>query len=135
MMKTQIIAVLIGIMTVTMSCSSDDDKNAQESSLIGEWHVVHLTGGIGGVDEYPERDEIVWIFTQDELTVIDAFLGSPGDPVTRSYEVVTVQGATYLTINGQDFGKFSLANDQLFIDTNKLPAGGGNDGYLYTLAR
>lgn len=67
-------AIAILLLLVSLSCCNDSDNNNNPANTIeGNWHLVHVTGGIIGVDQTFEGDKIIWKFNSQNqnLTVVN----------------------------------------------------------------
>ena len=131
--------ILVFITLSFLSCSLNNDDNSNDDVIITQWNLVHITGGIAGVDEIFEIGDIIWFFDSlsGQLTVtnnnIDDTIQDGLD--TGVYDYLFFDDGTniFLLIDGNEFGAIDIAtnNQEFTIDQNITSQGSGADGFLF----
>ena len=119
-MKNNLIILLICIFVMVTNCSNNDDNNVPPE-LLSSWSLRQVSGGIGGIDESFEQDEIVWSFKNDEtLEVENSVIDHPsGFPTgVYMYTVKTENGKYFFTKGETNYGEILLSDTELIIDGN-----------------
>jgi len=131
-MKSRAIILLFTIATLFVSCNNDDDAT-NDLSLIGEWNLINVSGGVGGLDIDYDRGWIVWNFNEDMVLIEN---NSPIDngPITQAsgtytYTIISANDKNFLVLDGQEKGQIIFENDSFTIDQNEYSTGSGNDGF------
>ncbi|SEK37241.1 hypothetical protein SAMN04487910_0369 [Aquimarina amphilecti] len=125
--------VLLSI--VLLGCSSDDDNNAQESTIAGAWNLVNVSGGVTGVDEDIEKGAIVWDFNETtgmvtiNNTITDASFNVLLDSGTYTYSVSAPADADLLIVNEVNVGSLNLANGAFTVEETF------DDGFTFRFER
>ena len=134
-MKTKLLIALCCMFILT-GCSVGNDVNTQQTYK-RLWHLINVTGGIGGVNENFEPNTIVWSFneTTAKLTVTN---DNPDDTIedgldsgTYDYSIINANGESYLVINDNELGELSFSQTGMGINENVKSTGTGADGFLY----
>jgi hypothetical protein len=105
------------------------------------WNLVNVSGGVSGVDIDYNVGDIVWLFDEvnTKLTVTntntDDTLEDGLDSGTYPYSVINNSHDLFLSIDGTEFGSFTVSGNQLVIDQNITTSGTGADGYVYTFQK
>ncbi len=141
-MKHSILIALCSFFILT-NCSIGDDDNNNQNNIVYKtyWHLVNTSGGVSGVNQDFDLNEVVWSFDEGtmELTVVndnedgdkeDAF-----DSGTYDYSVTEDDPDSFLFIDGSEFGSFTITTQELVIDQNTTTAGTATDGFEYTFER
>jgi len=131
----------IAILLLLVSLSSCSDSNDNPSDTIeGNWRLVHVTGGILGVDQTFEGDKIIWKFNSQNQNLIvvdnntDQNLIDGLDSGSYEYSIISNPGnelcnqSIIIEDNG-NMGCISIDNTKLTI--NDLSA----DGFKYEFRR
>ena len=144
-MKHYIYTFLLAILTLS-SCSLNSDSNSDSNLpeiIAVEWHLTNVFGGLSGVDNNFELNEIVWEFdeeygsltitnTNENDTIEDGF-----DSGIYSFSVTNQDLNQFLFINDTEFGNLIIDNseNEMVIDQNITMNGEAADGYIYTFER
>ena len=139
------ISLLLLSIVIISGCTLKSDSNndiiippSQRS-----WHLINVYGGIQGVNNNFDLEEIIWKFYEDSGTVTvtnnntNDNLEDGLDSGNYSYQLITNDNVNYyITINGAEYGHFSFtdSNTKIIIDQNKTSDNStGADGFIYTL--
>ncbi|GGK24134.1 hypothetical protein GCM10007962_17920 [Yeosuana aromativorans] len=123
------------------SCSINTNDTSQPQVITVYWNLVNVSGGVSGVDIDYNVGDIVWLFDEvnTKLTVTntntDDTLEDGLDSGTYPYSVINNSHDLFLSIDGTEFGSFTVSGNQLIIDQNITTGGTGADGYVYTFQK
>ncbi|MBD0824097.1 hypothetical protein [Aestuariibaculum marinum] len=144
-MKQQIYILLIACLTLT-NCSIASDSNIDSNlpNIVSiEWHLTNVFGGLAGVDNNFELNEIIWIFNEEygSLTITntnnDDTIEDGFDSGVYSFSVTEQDSNQFLFVNNAEFGNLIINNseNEMVIDQNITVSGEAADGYIYTFER
>ncbi len=140
-MRKHFLTVLFSVIILT-SCSVKNDTQLPDPQIIiVHWNLVEVTGGVVGADHTFPLETIVWDFNEIDLklTVTNNNADDTKEDALTSgtypYSVTNANGKTYLSITGNEFGRFVVTANKLVIDQNDLSQGSGADGYIYTFEK
>tara|TARA_R110002050_G_scaffold5292_1_gene23914 strand:- start:17832 stop:18272 length:441 start_codon:yes stop_codon:yes gene_type:complete len=140
-MKHYILIAFCSLITFT-NCSIDNNTNDIPKVITKTyWHLKNVSGGIAGVDNNFNLDDIIWQFndltgdltvtnTNTDDTIEDAL--ESGD---YSFSVTTDNTDNYLIIDDNEYGSYIISETELIIDQNVTSSGSGADGFIYTFQR
>lgn len=138
-MKTMKLLLLLVITSLTLSCNNDDDNSTENNSFYDSWSLIKVNGGFAGTNDEFEPGTIVWHFNENGTVTVTN--NSTDNEATDFFEsgnysfqfmiIESTNGGceTSLSINGIDFGCYTIENNSLTL--NQQPT----DGYLVTLVR
>lgn len=140
-MKTSLYILLIIVSGLFTSCDKDDEPQdeqpQQEATISGTWNLTDLHGGFAGVNEQYEPGVITWTFNEETavLTVVNNHQGKATvydgyETGTYPYSTSTIEGKSVVSIDGGEFGFYTLDENEMTIDQ-----GLGTDGYIFTFKR
>ncbi|MDO5989792.1 hypothetical protein Q4Q39_20510 [Flavivirga amylovorans] len=138
-MKKYFLIVLSSLFLFT-SCSVDNN-NPEPQTVIAQWNLIKTTGGIAGVNDEFSLKTIVWVFNEVDFEIevenknTDDTKQDALDSGTYSYSVKNVEGKSFLTIDGDEIGRYTITGNKLVIDQNDQSEGSGADGFVYTFER
>ena len=135
--------ILLFISFTFLSCSLGDNNNNNNEVVLTQWNLIHVTGGIAGVDETFEIGDIIWFFddTSGQLTVTnnntDDTVQDGLDTGVYNYSFIDTGTNVFISINDIEFGALLIfSNNQQFnIDQNITSEGSGADGFLFTFEK
>lgn len=136
-MKKSIILVL-SCFFILSNCSINNSDPLPPQEVKYLWHLVKVTGGVAGVDEQFSTDTVIWSFDGDTQTLTvdnknsDDTIEDGLDSGSYDYSVLDIDGTTYLSIDGNEFGSFETSQTTLSINQNLMSTGNGADGFIYT---
>ncbi|MFD1615187.1 hypothetical protein [Gelatiniphilus marinus] len=122
------------------NCSSNE-VNVDPQNVKYLWHLVNVTGGVAGVDKTFNLNTVVWAFNDETKKLVvennnDDQAAEDGlDSGTYDFDVIEIDGKTYLSINDNEFGNFLVSGNLLTINQNIMSSGTGADGFVYTFQR
>lgn len=134
-MKIKLLIVLCCTFVLT-SCSVGNDVNDQQNYK-RLWHLINVTGGVGGVNQNFEPSTIVWSFDEPtlKLTVTnnnqDDTAPDGLDSGTYDYSIINANGESYLVIDDNELGELSFSQTGMGINENIKSTGTGADGFVY----
>lgn len=140
--KYQINFLFIALIAITFGCkkeiTSAHSSVKIESELKGKWNLVHVYGGIMGVNEQYPAGDVTWNFTADSVIVEhigtnSSYFSLPSG--TYAYDVIQTGGNTYLSISQSEMGQFIISGNNMDIDQNKYSTGEGACGFYMELER
>ena len=135
-MKYKLLVAICTFFILTNCTINNDTANSIETVQI-KWSLVRVNGGIAGVTEQFGLNTIVWVFNEATLvlTVVnnntDDSMEDGLDSGTYTYSVTKDDTNSYLTVNANELGSFTLTTDNLAIDENEKSTGSGTDGFVY----
>lgn len=138
-MKRYILILFFSIALTNCSINTNDTSQPQVMTVY--WNLVNVSGGVSGVDIDYNVGDIVWLFDEvnTKLTVTntntDDTLEDGLDSGTYPYSVINNSHDLFLSIDGTEFGSFTVSGNQLVIDQNITTSGTGADGYVYTFQK
>ncbi len=125
------------------SCATDDvvvpSPVMMEEKLAGVWNLVHIQGGLKGVQIDYAVGEVTWFFNDDSNTLlVENTIMTTGpenvysglDSGTYTFEVRQDKDMQILYVNDAKQGEFSITDDILKIDE-----GLASDGLIYEFNR
>lgn len=131
--------ILLGMSVV--SCNKGplqvpNPSSSNENSVVGEWNLVQVYGGLAGTNELYELGEIVW--TIDSVNASVTILNSATttnnntyfDSGTYSFQITGSGSSAHLKVNNEDMGTFTINGNELLIDQNVAA-----DGLYYRFLR
>ncbi|CAH8288912.1 hypothetical protein EV196_11620 [Mariniflexile fucanivorans] len=143
-MKYSIIIAFLSFATLT-NCSLEGDNEIKDQVYKTYWHLTNVSGGIAGVDNDFNLNEIIWTFNEDtdQLKINNTNTAEIEDGLdtgtyTYSVTIVEVEGEddkSFLVIDSNEFGKFTFNETELVIDQNITTTGTGADGFIYIFKR
>ncbi|WP_303319083.1 hypothetical protein Q4Q34_00155 [Flavivirga abyssicola] len=141
-MKKYFATIIFSLLLLT-ACSVKNDINIPEpQTVIAHWNLVRTTGGLAGVDDSFPLETVVWTFNEVDFEIeiennnTDDTKQDALDSGTYAYSVTEANGDTFLSIDGVEFGSFTISSAAvLTIDQNNLSDGSGADGFIYTFER
>ncbi|WNH07570.1 hypothetical protein [Thalassobellus suaedae] len=138
-MKNYILIAFFTLITFT-NCSIDGNETSEVITKT-YWHLRNVSGGIAGVDNNFNLDEIIWSFNEltGNLTVTnnntDDTVEDALESGNYSFSVTTDNTNKYLIINDNEYGGLLFSETELIIDQNITSSGSGADGFIYTFQR
>jgi hypothetical protein len=139
-MKRYLIFALICVVTLT-NCSISNNDSYSQQVYKPLWNLTNVSGGIAGVDNDFDLEDIVWSFNEatSTLTVTNNNTDdSIEDGLTSGnydYSVIESGDNLYLVINSNEFGGLTISENLLVIDQNMTTSGTGADGFIYTFQK
>jgi hypothetical protein len=121
---------------MTLSCHTNDDNSPNEISIAGSWNLIHVSGGLAGIDDDFETGLITWSFNEETSSVLvvnnnsEAVIydGFPSGNYTYSIELN--EDIQTLIINDISMIIHTLTATDLILDE-----GIAVDGFLLSLKR
>lgn len=140
-LKYSLSILLISMLVLFAGCEKETflkAKTRSESGIKGTWNLVHVYGGIAGIDEQYAHGDVTWTFTSTNLVVADntsgtAYFFLPSG--TYQYNVIQSGSLTYLSIENSELGQFVISGNDMNIDQNKQSTGEGACGFFMELER
>ncbi|MFI0427847.1 hypothetical protein [Mariniflexile sp. HMF6888] len=139
-MRPYILIAFLSFITLT-NCSIGNNDDIPDQIITTYWHLTNVSGGVAGVDNDFDLNDIVWHFnnTTNKLTIkntnTDDTIEDGFDSGVYNFSVTTVGSDEFLVINSNEFGKVVVTQTQLTIDQNMTTSGTGADGFIYTFTR
>lgn len=133
--------LLITILGLSTGCEKETflkAKTRSETGIKGTWNLIHVYGGIAGIDEQYAHGDVTWTFTSTDLIVTDNASGSAYFSLpsgTYQYNVIQSGSLTYLSIQNSELGQYIIAGNDMSIDQNKQSTGEGACGFYMELER
>lgn len=133
--------ILIAILGISFGCKKEEflkAKTRSESGIQGTWNLVHVYGGIAGVDEQHAHGEITWTFGTSDLVVSDNTLGSSYFSMpsgTYQYTIIQSGSSTFLSIQNSELGQYIISGNDMSINQNMQSTGEGACGFYIELER
>lgn len=133
--------LLFAIFTFASGCQKETflkAKTRSASGIKGTWNLVHVYGGIAGIDEQHAHGEVTWTFGTTDLVVADNTSGSAYFSLpsgTYPYTIIQSGSLTYLSIQNAELGQFVISGNDMNIDQNKQSTGEGACGFYMELER
>ncbi|WP_166965438.1 hypothetical protein [Yeosuana marina] len=139
----QYIYVLLLLFSVTLNnCSLNSTNDTNTSQIIkSSWNLVNISGGFAGVNENFNTGEIVWSFNEDNSILTVTNTNTSGSieygPISGTYSFsVTNNGSNlFLFIDSNEFGSFTVTQNQLIIDQSMTTNGSAVDKFIYIFQR
>lgn len=132
-----IVAIILAVLFIT-SCDKDNQSN-QSDEIEGTWKVTNISGGFAGIDDDYASGVITWKFNGQTLTVINnesqGAIYSGFETGTYQYTSTEINGVKYININSQEFGGYTITNNNLTINQNETSTGSGADGFILNFSR
>ncbi len=133
--------LFIAIFGLSAGCKKETFSKAKtrsESEIKGTWNLVHVYGGIAGVNEQHAHGEVTWTFGTTDLVVADNTSGSVYFSLpsgTYQYNIIQSGSLTYLSIQNSEIGQYIISGNDMSIDQNKQSTGEGACGFYLELER
>ena len=126
--------IYILFLLAVLGCNKDDDTTLTTSEISGEWSLIHVRGGLRGIDESFEKGMILWTFNEEAKTinVINKNFKEVYDVLptgTYTYSIKVTKDSKELLVDSNNVGNFELTTDQFTIDKQF------KDGFLVTFKR
>jgi hypothetical protein len=137
-MKYQILITFACLITLTNCSINNDTIDEPIKTYKTLWNLVNVTGGIAGVNEDFNTGDIIWSFDNETNTLTvtntntDNMIEDGFDSGTYSFSVTNNSENYFLIIENNEFGAYSITENQLIIDQNITTSGSGADGFIYT---
>lgn len=140
--RYQINFLFIALLAIGFGCKKErttpPGSMKSESEIKGKWNLVHIYGGIMGVNEQYSAGEVTWNFTADSVIVnhtgaSSTYFSLPSG--TYAYDVIQQGGQSYLSISQSEMGQFIINGNAMDIDQNKYSTGEGACGFYMELER
>ncbi len=134
----KIVIIALSCFFVLSSCSTNDSNSGTPQKVRYLWHLISVTGGVAGVDEQFSLNTVVWAFDDATKTLVvdnkntDDTIEDGLDSGSYGYTVADIDGNTYLTVEGNEFGSFEISQNILTINQNLKSTGSGTDGFIYS---
>ncbi len=134
----KIVIIALSCFFVLSNCSTNDSNPATSQKVRYLWHLISVTGGVAGVDEQFSLNTVVWAFDDATKTLVvdnkntDDTKEDGLDSGSYAYTVLDVDGNTYLSIEGNEYGSFEISQNILTINQNLKSTGSGTDGFIYS---
>jgi hypothetical protein len=139
-MRPNILIAFLSFITLT-NCSIGNNEDLPDQIITIYWHLTNVSGGVAGVDNDFDVNDIVWHFnnTTNKLTVnntnTDDTIEDGFDSGVYDFSVTTVGSDEFLIIDSNELGNVEATQTQLIIDQNITTSGTGDDGFVYTFTR
>lgn len=124
------------------SCSISNNNNDDSPQVIKTyWHLTNVSGGFAGVNHDFALGHIIWFFDEAlaELSIenlnTDDSLEDGFDTGNYVFSIQEVNNETFLKVDSNEFGYFTLSETELVINQNITTSGSGADGFIYTFKR
>lgn len=135
--------ILLFITCTFLSCSLNNNDNTPDETIITQWNLVNVSGGIAGVDNTFEIGEIIWMFDDltGQLTVTN---NNTNDTIedglnggVYDYFFVDDGSQLFIIIDDSEYGAITISTDnqEFTIDQNITQAGTGADGFLFSFKK
>jgi len=131
--------ITIVVFLTILGCSSN---SSQTSVINGTWNLVNVGGGINGINDDYENGVIKWIFNRPEAFNLKVennnFSSTEYDGLESgiyNYVILEYNGDFFLIIEGEEFGRYDLSDNNLLINQNETSTGSGADGYILKFER
>ncbi|WP_338356819.1 hypothetical protein [Yeosuana marina] len=139
----QYVYVLLILFSVTLTnCSLNSTSDTNTSQIVkSSWNLVNISGGFAGVNENFNTGEIVWSFNEDNSILTVTNTNTSGSieygPISGTYSFsVTNKGSNlFLFIDSNEFGSFTVTQNQLIIDQSITTNGSAADKFIYIFER
>lgn len=132
MKKLPLIIISLFILS---SCTTNDDNTA----MTEKFNLVNVSGGFAGINENFVRGEIIWIFNEQNGTLVveknvqNTFSGlSEGN---YSYSFKNINDKQYIFINNIERGSVTNQTNSMVINENEQSNGSGADRFVYQLEK
>lgn len=132
----RIISIFAFLILVT-NCSANSDSN--EDPIANDWSLKTITGGLAGVNNSFQKNEVIWTFNVDKHTLtieVNIITIEPSKRYfgwqagTYNYELIKENEATTLYADDSKVGTIVFSDNELLIDE-----GIAADGFLYTFTK
>lgn len=136
--------IALSFLFILSNCSlndNDNDTNDNFEQFTLTWHLISTTGGIAGINDQFNLDTVVWIFDEptETLTIennnTDDTKQDLLDSGTYQFSFVTEGEDSYIFVNGNELGEFTISQTNFIIDENNTSEGQLTDGFIYTFER
>lgn len=133
-MKRNLIVMLFFTIALT-GCSLSNDDDVIKVEIL--WNLTNVRGGIDGVNNNFEINDIIWSFDQETATLTvtntntDDSVEDGLDSGSYSYSITNDGTHFFLLINDTEYGSFTTSETELIIDQNITTSGTGADGFIY----
>ena len=119
-----------------ISCSNADSTD-EINKLLGEWNLISYEGGKSGASCEYEEGDIVWTFSNSNLTIKnDPFLFSVCSPVMSNnplkYSTINNDQGLFLVIDNIERGAITFIEDGFSLNPNKRSDGDLADSPIWT---
>ncbi|GAB4232992.1 MAG: hypothetical protein Tsb0034_06040 [Ekhidna sp.] len=100
----------------------------------GAWHLMNVSGGLAGIDDRFEKEEIVWDFNEKKVEIKNTNTDETKQDIfesgTYTYGITKEFEGYHLQIDDNNLGLITfLSTDSLIIDQRAV------DGFKYTLLK
>ncbi len=137
MNKEQFLVLAFGIFLL-QSCSPDESIPIQDNLLLNTWHMQQISGGIAGINEQFDTDELTWTFLDNDSIEVQnnvhpdssKYLFCLFDSGTYSYTFTDTSGVQSLVIDQYHFNISDLTDTLLDLDNGAVA-----DGFYYRLVK
>ena len=139
-MKQAFLIALCSFFFLT-NCSLSDDNNQNNTTYKTYWHLVNTTGGVAGVDDDFDLEEIVWFFDEENMILTvennnsDTTKEDALESGTYDYSITNDDTNYFLFIDSTEFGSYTISSSEFVIDQNITTTGTLDDGFQYTFKR
>ena len=136
-MKTLKLCVLILLTSIFSNCNDIEDS-VEETLIV--WNLKNISGGFSGVSEDFESGLITWGFSDNGVLTIavdDSEENRYTDLASGTYDyfIEEIDSVSYLFINNNEYGSFTVLDDELVIDGNDMSLGSGSDFFVLQFER
>jgi hypothetical protein len=110
----------VGILFLLLAVSCVKDRYDFGDSLKGSWNMVKVTGGEEGINNTITEGLVSWTFDgAGEIIVnntVGVYEGGVLSSGTYNYNVINSEGNTYLEIENNEFGLYTITNGRLTMN-------------------
>lgn len=138
-MKYSLLIALFSLFTFTNCSLGNDSNNGTDITYKTYWHLINVTGGLAGIDDDFDFDEIIWHFDDDNAKLViennntDDSKEDGFNSGTYTYSTTEEGINSFLFIDAAEFGSYIFTSDNEFIiDQNLTTDGDAADGFEYT---
>ncbi len=143
-MRTYLILAIASTLLVlnAVSCkkakvtSNPGSSTSYSSSVVGQWSLVQVYGGLMGLNELHEKGDVTWVVdsVNNSITITNltntANNNTRFDSGTYNFQIVNVGGDIHLNVNNEDMGTYTITANEMLVDQNVAA-----DGLYYRFVR
>ena len=131
-MKRSLFVFSFTLLFLVTSCVKD--RYDFDDSLKGSWNLVQVNGGVTGLNEQIEPGNVSWTFDGSGEIIVNNTVGVNEGGILGSgkfaYNVIHSNGNTFLVIENNEFGIYTIQNGELRMDEAFTSDGvGKSDGF------
>ena len=134
-----LILILFSMFVLSITSCTPNDA-VQDRAHVGEWNLIHTSGGIIGADDPIPEGEVTWDFSSGgELVIMNTYEGLAiyrgPETGTYNYSIRFNSAGEYLIVDGGEMGQIIVDGDQLTINSSSLSTGAASDGIFYEFVK